>query len=168
MANFPTIRLDKTGGTFYATLNNAAGEYWDTTGTPAYETLVPASWGDYDIALTETPASSYQYVVAVPATLTADALVYATVYEQAGGSPAITDPVVYTGMFWWDGTIVTDGGVTGDGVSEDEFRTAVMAVLFGNNAPVSGANDFKKRDGSTTAVTVTNNATGTRTLSTIV
>jgi len=57
---------------------------------------------------------------------------------------------------------------TADGEAIPDAITALMAVLFGNNAPVSGANAFKKRDGSTTAVTVTNNATGTRTLSTIV
>jgi len=168
MANFPAIRTSKTGVTHYVVLNNAAGQYWDTTGTPAYETLVPGSWTDYDIASTETPASSYQYIAAVPATLTANALVYVTFYEQVGGAPAITDPIVAVGVFWWDGTAITDGDITADGVSVEEFRTAVMAVLLGNNAVTAGANSFKKRDGTTPAVTVTNDTDGNRSASTIV
>ncbi len=108
MADFPPLRHDGTGKTLYVTFTNTAGQYWNTTGTPAYETLVPGSWGDYDTAATETPASSYQYIAAVPATLTTDAAVFVTYYEQAGGSPAITDPVVADAVWFWDGTGISD------------------------------------------------------------
>lgn len=106
MANFPGYRYTATGSVLYCTLRNAAGQYWDTTGTPAYETLDPANWGDYDIALTETPASSYQYIGAVPATLTAHAVVYQDIFLRVGGSVAITDTLLATRELWWNGTAI--------------------------------------------------------------
>jgi len=130
MANFPAIRLPNTGGTYYATLSNAAGQYWDTTGTPAFETLVPGSWTDYDITATETPASSYQYIVAVPATLTADAAVIVNVYDQAGGSPAITDAVVASGVWFWDGTGASDI-LIGDTVEPGQGSPAATLSFVG-------------------------------------
>jgi xanthosine utilization system XapX-like protein len=105
MADFPALRYDYTGANLYAVLRNAAGQHWDTTGTPAFETLVPADWTNYDITATETPASSYQYIAAVPATLAAG-VVYVDYYLRAGANPAITDFLIGTGTYYWDGSAV--------------------------------------------------------------
>lgn len=125
MATFPTLRHDGTGKTLYAVLNDASGQYWDTTGTPAFETFVVADWANYDTAASETPASSYQYQVTVPATLTSNAYVYITYYEQAGGSVAITDPVVATGVYWWDGATAREAPVDASGAGSIEFTYTV-------------------------------------------
>jgi len=162
MANFPAYRHDATGKTLYVVLHNAAGQYWDTTGTPAYETFVPADWANYDIAATETPADSYQYIAAVPA-VTTDALVYVTYYERAGAAVAIEDLPIAHAVYWWDGTAITDQGadvvaVDGDAdaagnlesacdnysVTRGLTGTALPAVVAGaaSGVPLKDASNF--------------------------
>ena len=108
MADFPPYRHTATGSTLYITINNASGHYWDAVAGSYDNPMVVAQWANYDIVATETPAGSYQYIAAVPAALTADALVYVTYYDQAGGAAAITDTVLSREIYWWDGTAISD------------------------------------------------------------
>jgi len=195
MANFPSIVLDVTGSNVYITLRNAAGEFWDTAAA-TFETLVVASWADYDIVATETPVASYQYIAAVPATLDVG-VVYADVRVRVGvAPPAITDRIAAQGAWFWDGSVALEiastpggpmtlendavnssslavtavteiiAGMAADGVDYADIMTALMAVLLGNTT-VSGSNvAFKQRDDSV-KVTVDNDNKGSRSNSTI-
>ncbi len=88
-----------SGATLYAVVYNAAGQLWNGS---TFETLVVANWTTYDIALTETPASSYRYLGTMPAV--AAGLYSVAVYEQAGAAPAVSDTLVGTGQIHWSGT----------------------------------------------------------------
>ncbi len=133
MATFPSYRHTAADVDLYVTLNNAAGQYWDTTSTPKYETLVVADWANYDVEATETPASSYQYIADVPGTLTSGALVYVTYYLRAGGTPAITDTVLDRQVYMWDGTSITPGvgqySAAAAGYSVAELLTKISGIL---------------------------------------
>lgn len=99
-------RYSATGAALYGTIRNAARQYWNTAGTPNFETLTVANWADYDVALTETPASSYFYVGTFPA-ISGNMVAgwyWVDVYLRAGGSPAISDTLITTLRGYWDGT----------------------------------------------------------------
>ncbi|MDD5301485.1 MAG: hypothetical protein PHS14_00135 [Elusimicrobia bacterium] len=82
--------VNATGLTVYAAqINRLTGEWWNTSGTPAWEAFNAAHWADYAVALTEAAGSGY-YWAARPAGV-AGALVSDVFYSQAGGSPAIGD-----------------------------------------------------------------------------
>jgi hypothetical protein len=103
MASEISWRHASTGKTVYATIRSAARLMWN--GAALNELLeTPDVWTDYDIPLTETPASSYFYVGTWPAGLTTVGLYWVDVYEQAGGAPAISDPLVGTLVGYWNGT----------------------------------------------------------------
>ena len=95
-----------TGDTLYATIRTPAGLMWNTAGTPNFEARTVANWGDYDVAMTETPASSYFYVGTFPAI--AGNMVagwYAVeVFKRAGGAPAISDVIQARFFGHWNGT----------------------------------------------------------------
>lgn len=81
------------------------------------ENLTVANWGNYDIALTESPASSYFHVASWPAGLTSVGWYWVDVYKQAGASPAIGDTLVATLVAHWSGTLLSPwdaGDVTGN------------------------------------------------------
>lgn len=89
-----------SGLTLYAVLINSVGQFWNTSGTPAFETYNVANWTDYDIILTETGAGIY--FGDMPAVASGN---YSyVVYEQAGVIPATTDTLKGTGSISWDGT----------------------------------------------------------------
>ncbi len=99
---------DTTGSTLYAVVFNAAGQIWDTTGTPAFEALTTAAWanGDYDVALSAVDSSRW-YLGTFPATIAAGDYTLA-IYEQVGGSPAFTDTLLATTMMSWNGSAEVD------------------------------------------------------------
>lgn len=101
MASELSWRHVNTGSTVYVTIRSAARTYWNGS---ALEALTVANWANYDIALTETPASSYFYVGTWPAALTTAGWYWADVYEQAGAAPAISDLLVGTIVGHWNGT----------------------------------------------------------------
>lgn len=90
-----------TGSTLYFTIRSAARTMWNGS---ALEALTVANWGDYDIALTETPASSYFYVGSWPAALSTAGWYWVDIFSQVGGSPAISDTLQATMLGYWDGT----------------------------------------------------------------
>jgi hypothetical protein len=88
-----------TGQNVYAILRNAAGQVWNGA---AFVTQDNANWGDYDLPLTETPASGGFYLANLPALA---AGVYSVVaYQRAGQAPAVTDDRIAVGELAWSGT----------------------------------------------------------------
>jgi hypothetical protein len=106
MASEISHRHTATGETLYATIRNTARQMWNTAGTPAFEALTVANWTDYDIALSETPASSYFYVGTFPAVSgnMVAGWYWVDVFKRAGGSSAIGDTLLASYFGYWDGT----------------------------------------------------------------
>lgn len=123
MANEISWRYSATGSTLYFTIRNASRQMWNGTGV---ETLTVANWGNYDIALTETPASSYFYVGDWPAALTTVGFYYVDLYVQAGGSAAISDTQGPTLYGYWNGTKFEPAGADVDQI------TGTAAGTFGS------------------------------------
>jgi len=92
-----------TGATLYATLHDATGQVRDVV-TPEWEAWADASIGDYDIAMSEQGTASQMYAAAMPAGIAAGRYVY-VVREQAGGSPAVSDSVVWWEAGYWSGSV---------------------------------------------------------------
>ena len=101
-------RHTATGETLYATIRTRTGTMWNTAGTPNFEALTVLNWADYDIALAETPASSYFYVGTFPAI--AGNMVagwyWVDVFKRIGVAPAIDDTLLGTIVGYWDGTFL--------------------------------------------------------------
>jgi hypothetical protein len=106
MASEVSHRHTATGETLYFTIRNVSRQMWNTAGTPNFETLTVANWADYDVALTESPASSYFYAGTFPAisgNMTAG-FYWVDVFKRIGGSPAISDTLLASYWGYWDGT----------------------------------------------------------------
>lgn len=123
MANELNLRSTATGETIYATIRAFAGTMWNGS---TLEALTVAHWTDYDIAMTETPASSYYYVASWPASLTTAGWYYVDVYRQAGASPDISDSLIASLLVYWDGT-------TASPQATDASASAVASVTSGVN-----------------------------------
>lgn len=81
-----------TGATLYAVLVDASGGVWN--GAAFDSTPTSGEWTGYDIALAEQGGSGY-FVGNLPAV--AVGRYSYRVHKQLGGSPASTDPVIWTG-----------------------------------------------------------------------
>ena len=90
--------------TVYAVIRNLAGQVWNGAAFVAQDN---DDWGDYAIALTETPAGGGFYVADFPAAAAGAYTVVA--YQQAGGSPAVSDTRVGVGSIAWSGTEAVNG-----------------------------------------------------------
>lgn len=107
MANELQFIYETKDKTLYFALRNLSGQMWNTSGTPNWEARTVANWTDYDIALSETPASSFLYVGTIPAISgnMAAGWMWADIYEQAGASPAIADDTLVGQMLgYWGGS----------------------------------------------------------------
>lgn len=105
MASEISHRHSATGETLYFTIRNTARQMWNTAGTPNFETLVVANWTSYDVAMAESPASSYFFAGTFPA-ISGNMVAgwyWADIYKQAGGSPAITDVLQASYFGYWNG-----------------------------------------------------------------
>lgn len=92
-----------TGKTVYAVISNAAGQRWNTAGTPAFENHVDGNWTNYDVAASPQGTSG-RYLATMPAGIIIAGRYYATFYEQAGGSPHITNDLkIGAGPIDWTG-----------------------------------------------------------------
>lgn len=103
MANEVSHRHTATGATLYFTIRNTARQMWNTAGTPNFETLTVANWGDYDIALSESPASSYFYVGTFPA-ISGNMVAGWYWVDIYSGATAINNTLVASYFGYWDGT----------------------------------------------------------------
>lgn len=96
------------GQTVYAIIRNAAGQVWNGS---TFVSQNNSNWGTYAVALTETPANGGFYVGNFPAV--AGGAYSVVAYQQAGGSPAVTDSRIGVGSVAWSGTAaVRDGEMT--------------------------------------------------------
>ena len=85
--------------------NQTSGYIWNTSGgTGAFEAFASGNWDVYDIGLTEQGIAGF-YQGNVPAAVPAGVL-GVVAHDQAGGSPAQTDPVAATGDVHWGGAAV--------------------------------------------------------------
>ena len=100
------------GSTLYFRVFNAAGEVWNTTGTPAFEAWADGNVTEYDVALVGTGGSFF--VGTFPATIT-NGDYFVVSYLRAGGAPAVADGVISGAlMLWIDGVELTLSGLTFD------------------------------------------------------
>jgi hypothetical protein len=108
------LRPDKTGQTnLFATLTLASasnqgspGQWWSTSGTPAFEAFTVAHWGNYAVALAETPASSGVFVGSVPSGINTAGLLAVTAWQTSGGTPTTDTPLSYPTPIDWTGSAV--------------------------------------------------------------
>ena len=132
MANELSYRHAATGETLYATIRSVSRQMWNTD-TPGFESLTVANWGDYVVALTETPADSYFYVGNWPAGLIAEGNYWVDVYEQAGEDPAIGDELLVRLFGYWDGAafrLASDGDLfDATGFDVDDLVDALAAAV---------------------------------------
>ncbi len=146
-----------SGQTLYAVLQNADGASADHgklwKGASGWEAMTVANWGDYDIPLVESPASSHLFTNAgdIPGSLGA-CTVRVLIFLQAEASPAVSDDLLADQVFVWTGTEM---------LTAEKVMELVDAVQAGDMAFVeaTGAATFKRRDGSTEAATYTVSST---------
>ena len=172
MANELSWRHTATGETLYATVRSIAGTMWNGA---ALEVLTVANWGDYDFALTETPASGYFYVGDWPGA--AVGWYWVDVFKKLGGSVAIGDLLLGSLLGYWDGTtfkpwnagliaadLMDDADAIETGFTLRQVLRIMAAVLAGKvSGAGSGVETFLGLDGSTERVEVTVDAGGNRT-----
>jgi hypothetical protein len=127
MADEIKFAFDK-GETLYARVFNSTGQVWNTSGTPAFEDWADGNVTDYDTSLTDK--SSGQYIGNFP--VTAAGRFKVNIYEQSGGSPAITDIVVGTGEMLWDGSSEIFGADEDDVSSAHATTDALIVSTFTN------------------------------------
>jgi hypothetical protein len=101
MANEVIFRF-RTGQTCGFLVFNRNGQVWRTD-TNVFENYASANYANYPTSAVGQGTSSPYYVGNFPSAIPAG--VYSiSAFQQIGGSPAETDPVVATGDFQWNGT----------------------------------------------------------------
>ena len=181
--NIVTIHAD-AGLDLYGILWHADGTVRDVV-AGAWDTVLNADWGDYDIVATVAANGSYQ--VTFPAV--AAGAYTLEIYSRLGETVSPYDTSLQRIPVEWDGSVILNqsdktgyaltagertsiataiGVHTTDGVSYDTLLECILAILAGVAVVTGSAIAFKKRDGTTTRITVTVGATaGDRTASVI-
>lgn len=134
MANEMQYRSTSTGVTIYAIVTDEAGQYWSVTNS-AFEALVVANWGTFDITMTETPAASYFYVGDFPAAIATGGVYGVMFFEQAAGAPAITDTLRASGEIYWTDSAERD---IGEYINWKIAGTISAGLVAAAPAPVPG------------------------------
>jgi hypothetical protein len=127
----------------------------------ALEALTVANWGNYDIALAETPASSYFYVGDWPAALTTKGWYIVDIYVRAGGSPAIGDTLSISQTGYWDGTSFLKWASDAEQIAGTNQTPGDLYAAIGNIATTGApayeaASSFTKTTGGTEVGTFSN------------
>ena len=111
MANEIQIIHDDAAEAIYAVLRDVAGQFYAGAGAEAFES---ANWATYDIALAQVDASSppaagnAAYQGTFPAV--AAGFYWLDFYVRAGGSPAQTDWLAKSILYFWDAASLTPAG----------------------------------------------------------
>lgn len=156
MAGEVQIVLPSTPTTAYFVVKNSVGQFWNTSGTPAFEAYNAAHWTDYDVALSQH-GSSQEYSGAFPSAIPTGVYQWRA-YAQSGGSPAVGDaflggvdefvwPVAapQNSALFWAGALANTGtaqaGAAGTitlaaGASsvDDFYKNAVVVLTSGTGA----------------------------------
>ncbi len=106
------IVADATGMDLYAMIVDRERDYCDIEAADgSFETFVVASIGTYDLALTETPASSARYEVAFPSFVAAGRYKVEFYEDVAGGAgtPQVADILHHVEYIDWDGSAILNG-----------------------------------------------------------
>ena len=119
---------DQTGETLYGVIRDALGQCWNTA-MSAFGARAVANWTDYDIALAETPASSYFYVGTFPAAIPAG-FYWLDIYVRGGANPAITDFRVESLLGYWDGTTFSLQAADVRALSEDAVAADALETML--------------------------------------
>lgn len=162
-----------TGATLYAVLVDANGGVWNGAAFDA--TPTSGEWASYDIAMAEQGSAGY-YVGDLPG-VSAGRYGY-RVHKQLAGTPAATDPVVWTGELdtnatppsvadFWSGITATAGRFIADHTLRRSWASAAVSAngdtlsfrsLLGavaklvNRVGISGATLTVYQDDDTTAL----------------
>jgi hypothetical protein len=139
MANEFT-HFTKPGLTLYGILMNAAGQFFNTV-TPAFETPVLANRANYVISFADSIGLG-RYRASLPAGATAADRYDLAVYQQRGGSPNISDPLLTTIRLEWLGSseAPVSGGSGGSGIAANDMEllrlaAAILALSSSNLTP---------------------------------
>lgn len=139
MANEINYQHDQTGATIYAIVQNAAGQVWSVSGS-AFVTMAVADWDLYDIALTETPASSCRYLGTFPAGIVAAGVYSVSVYQKGGATVVPADEMVGSDVLRWSGAAEVQIAVPGDAM----VLSATGLDAIPTTAPAGVAADFRE------------------------
>ena len=133
MANELSHRHTATGSTLYVTIRDTSRQMYNGVG---WESCTAANWTDYDVALTEGGATNnYLYSGDFPAV--SAGWYWVDVFEQAGGSPVISDDLLASYFGYWDGTTFawwsqntqshSTGAITASAIAGDAITSAKIA-----------------------------------------
>lgn len=100
-----TLQHDTTGANLYALIRDDDGNVADVAVDNAFEAFADASLDDYDLAGTEQGTASRCYAFTFPSWISAGTY-KVDIFEQAGGTPAVTDDLVGSGVIEWDGSAI--------------------------------------------------------------
>jgi len=113
----------EAGSTLYFRTYNSTGQLWNGS---AFENWADGNVGDYDTALTDM--SSGEYLGDFPAASSGTYGVIA--FEQAGGTPVITDVAVSSiGLIWWNGSAEIPSANQTDVLVAHSTTDALIAAL---------------------------------------
>lgn len=122
------IHIDwpRIGDTLYFTIETDSNTIWNGT---ILTTFVVANFGDYDVAMAETPASSCHYVGTFP--VIAAGWYIVRIRYRVGGSPAVTDPVIGEDLIYWSGTLI-ERGANVTRINSNSAAAVTAALYWGN------------------------------------
>jgi hypothetical protein len=139
MAGEIQVPYGVTGKTVKVVVRNSLGQPYNTV-TPGFEAYNAVNYANYSIALAEQGASGV-YVGNMPVVAAGTYSVVAR--DQAGGSPAESDPVVGAGQIEWAGTAVAYlAGVGGSSTVRTGTAQAGAAATITLDAGASATNDL--------------------------
>jgi hypothetical protein len=162
-----------TGATVKAMVINGSGEYWNTSGTPAFEAYNAANIADYGIACTED-GSSGNFRFTFPAGIT-NGTYTVQAYDLVGASLAESDARIASDNVGWDGSALIGthdllpSAVWAlanaiDGKTPTEAMQIIGAATAGKlSGAGTGTEVIVGLDGLTTRITATLDGSGNRT-----
>ena len=161
MAGEIQLALGQSGLTVYSVIRSSTGTVWNGSAFVSYN---EANWTTYAVSLTEQGTSGY-YVGDFPAVSAGAYNVEAR--QRAGGSPAVTDAIIGSGVIQWSGTaVVPIGSIASNvwGVDLGNGRTSGYFQKGGFNKTVRTASALTVYETDDTTPLVAATSTGDVTL----
>lgn len=155
-----------------AECDSALSDYGANTTVPDAAGVVATALGNLETHGDSEWATATGFNTVVPdaagtaKTLTA-AYDAAKTASQAGDAMALVTDAVSADALSAAAVVEIVSGLEADGIAYADMMTAIMATLFGKATVAGSTVTYKKRDGSTVVITVTNDSVGNRTASTL-
>jgi len=131
------LTRQNTGLTLYAIINHPTSwqQVWDyAASVPGWVLFTTGNWADFAIPLTEDPAGGYRYHASIPSEITTSGTLRVDIFQQAGGSPAITDTLLETQYIPWDGSaVVSEARLSSIESTLGNVETDVTDILADTN-----------------------------------